>query len=181
MKLKKINYGLIHVYTGNGKGKTTAALGLALRMISYKKKVLIIQFVKGPWRSGELDIVKKLRPNLIIKSLGEGFIKILGDKKSFDIHKEAATKALSFADKEIKSGKYALVILDEVNVAMREKLIPINKVLSLMKQKPKKVELVLTGRNAPDKIIKQADYVSEIKEIKHPYQKGILARASVDY
>lgn len=181
MKLRKIDRGLVHVYTGNGKGKTTAALGLALRMISYKKKVLIVQFIKGPWRSGELNVVTKLKPYLKIKALGNGFVKILGDRKQFNAHKEAATQALLYASKEMKTGKYCLIVLDEINVAIREKLVPVNKVLTLMKQKPKKVELVLTGRNAPDKIIKQADYVSEIKEIKHPYQKGILARASVDY
>ncbi|XOU93968.1 MAG: cob(I)yrinic acid a,c-diamide adenosyltransferase [Candidatus Kerfeldbacteria bacterium] len=181
MKLRKVNRGLVHVYTGNGKGKTTAALGLAMRMISYKKKVLIVQFIKGPWRSGELDIVKKLKPYLKITALGEGFIKILGDRKSFEVHKQAALQALEYVNREMKSGKYNLIILDEINVAIREKLIPITMVLTLIKQKPAKLELVLTGRNAPDKIIKQADYVSEIKEVKHPYQKGILARDSVDY
>lgn len=181
MKLRTINRGLVHVYTGNGKGKTTAALGLSLRMISYKKKVLIVQFIKGPWRSGELDIVKKLKPYLKIKALGEGFIKILGDRKPFEVHKQAAAQALAYAAREMKTGKYGLVVLDEINVAIREKLVSSSKVLSLIKEKPLKLELVLTGRNAPDNIIKQADYVSEIKEVKHPYQKGILARPSVDY
>jgi len=169
------------VYTGDGKGKTSAALGLALRAISYKKRVLIIQFVKGPWRSGELDIVKKLKPYLTIKALGQGFIKILGDKKPHSVHKEAARAALKYAKKELLSNKFKIIILDEINVAIKERLVSTDEVVRLIKRKPKNVELVLTGRDAPVKIKQLGDYVSEIKMIKHPFQQGILARQSIDY
>jgi cob(I)alamin adenosyltransferase len=181
MKFKKIDRGLVHVYTGNGKGKTTAALGLALRAISYKKKVLMVQFVKGPWRSGELDIVKKLSPYLEILALGEGFVKILGDRKPFKMHKEAAQRALRLAKRSVLSGRYDVVILDEVNVAIGEKLLTVGSVAGLIKGKPGRVELVLTGRQAPVKIVQLADYVSDVRMIKHPFNKGILARPSIDY
>lgn len=181
MKFKKVNKGLVHVYTGEGKGKTSAALGLALRAVSYKKRVLIVQFIKGPWRSGELDIVKRLRPYLRIKTMGEGFVKILGDKQPFNVHKKAAQAAFLLARKEMLSGKYEVVILDEINIALKERLISPEQAIQLVKQKPAKVELVLTGRYAPAKIKKMADYVSEIRMVKHPFQKGILARPAVDY
>lgn len=181
MKIKKVTKGLVHVYTGHGKGKTTAAIGLAIRAIGYKKKVLIVQFIKGPWRSGELDIVKKLKPYLNIYAMGQGFIKILGDNKPLAVHKKAAQAALDYAKRQMKSGKYDIVILDEINVAVKEKLLTQQEVIKFIKTKPGKVELILTGRGATAKIKKQADYVSEIKDIKHPFRKGILARESIDY
>lgn len=173
--------GLVHIYTGTGKGKTTAALGLALRAISYQKKVLLVQFIKGPWRSGELRITDRLKPYLTIKALGKGFVKILGDTKPFQEHQKAAQQALRFAERAIQSAGYHMVVLDEVNVAIREKLITTDQVVQIIKKKPHHVELVLTGRNAPQRLIQIADYVSEIQEVKHPYQKGILARRSIDY
>ncbi|MFA5051502.1 MAG: cob(I)yrinic acid a,c-diamide adenosyltransferase [Patescibacteria group bacterium] len=181
MKFKKIDSGLVHIYTGDGKGKTTAALGLALRAISYKKHVLMVQFIKGPWRSGELDIVKKLSPYLQIVALGEGFVKILGDRKPFQAHQRAARNALRQAALAIRSGQFGMVILDEVNVAIREKLVTAASVARLVRAKPSAVELVLTGRHAPATLIQLADYVSEIKMIKHPFTRGILARPSIDY
>ncbi len=181
MKFKKTDKGLIHVYTGNGKGKTTAALGLALRAISYKKKVLMVQFIKGPWRSGELDIVSKLKPYLKIIALGEGFVKIQGDRKPFHVHRKAAEKALRLSRQSMLSGRYGVVILDEINVAIGEKLLSIQSVIDLVRKKPANLELVLTGRQAPAKIMQLADYVSEIRMIKHPYTRGILARPSIDY
>ncbi|MFA6552829.1 MAG: cob(I)yrinic acid a,c-diamide adenosyltransferase [Patescibacteria group bacterium] len=181
MKFKKIDRGLVHVYTGNGKGKTTAALGLALRAISYRKKVLMVQFIKGPWRSGELDIVKKLAPFLEILALGEGFVKILGDRKPLRVHQQAAQRALRVARRSVQSGRYGVVILDEIHVAIKERLVTAQSVMSLIKGKPAHVELVLTGRQAPAKIIQLADYVSDIQMVKHPFTKGILARPSIDY
>lgn len=181
MRFKKVDRGLVHVYTGHGKGKTSAALGLALRAISYKKKVLIVQFIKGPWRSGELDVVDRLKPFLKIKALGQGFVKILGDTKSFSVHKNSAQKAITYSLKEMKSGRFDIIILDEIHVAIKERLVTVSQLVKFIKQKPVKVELVLTGRDASKKIIKLADYVSEIKAVKHPYDRGILARKTIDY
>lgn len=181
MKFITTDRGLVHVYTGDGKGKTSAALGLALRAISYKKRVLIIQFIKGPWISGELNVTKKLRPNLQIKAFGEGFVKILGDKKPFRQHKKAAQAAFNFAIMSVSGKKFDIVILDELNVAIHTRLISVTQAINLIKSKSPSVELVLTGRHAPARIINLADYVSEIRMIKHPYQKGILARKTIDY
>jgi cob(I)alamin adenosyltransferase len=181
MKFRKVDRGLVHVYTGEGKGKTSAALGLAVRAISYRKRVLIVQFIKGPWRSGELDIVDRLKPYLHIRAMGEGFVKILGDRKPLAVHKKAAQKAFIYAAQAMRSGKYDIFILDEINVAVKEKLVTVNQVAQFIKNKPTKVELVLTGRNAHSRIKKMADYVSDIRPVKHPFQKGILARQSIDY
>lgn len=181
MKFIGASRGLVHVYTGNGKGKTTAALGLALRAISYKKRVLMVQFIKGPWRSGELDVVARLRPYFTIRAMGEGFVKILGDRKPVAVHRQAARAALAFAAQQLRSGRYGVVILDEVHVAVAEKLLPVAALIHLIKQKPSSVELVLTGRRAHPRVIKLADYVSEIRMVKHPFQRGILARPSIDY
>ncbi len=181
MKFRKVDGGLVHVYTGEGKGKTSAALGLAVRAISYKKRVLIVQFIKGPWRSGELDIVDRLKPYLHIRAMGEGFIKILGDRQPWQVHKTAAQKALAYARQAMAGKKFDIIILDEINVAVRERLISAAQVVRFIKAKPEKIELVLTGRNAPAAVKRLADYISEIRMIKHPYQKGILARKSIDY
>ncbi|MFA5134334.1 MAG: cob(I)yrinic acid a,c-diamide adenosyltransferase [Patescibacteria group bacterium] len=181
MKYKVIDRGLVHVYTGDGKGKTTAALGLAVRAISYRKRVLIVQFIKGPWRSGELNIIQRLRPYLTIHAMGEGFVKILGDRKPLSVHRKAAQGALRFAQRAMRSGRYDIVVLDEVNVAVRERLLAVSQVAELVRKKPRELELVLTGRNAAATIERLADYVSHIREIRHPYRRGILARQSIDY
>lgn len=181
MKFKRVDRGLVHVYTGEGKGKTSAALGLALRAISYQKHVLIIQFIKGPWRSGELDVVGRLKPYLHIRAMGEGFVKILGDRKSSRVHRQAAQRAFHYAQAAVRSGRYDVVILDEINVAVQERLVPVQEVAQLIKKKPSNLELVLTGRQAAPTIKKLADYVSDIRMIKHPFQKGILARPAIDY
>lgn len=181
MKFYRTDRGLVHVYTGNGKGKTSAALGLALRAISYRKKVLIVQFIKGPWRSGELNIVGRLRPYLHIRAMGKGFVRILGDRTPFAQHRKAAQAAFTFAQKALRSGRYDIIILDEINVAVRERLVSASQVVKLIKAKPASIELVLTGRNASLAVKRLADYVSDIKLIKHPYQKGILARQSIDF
>jgi cob(I)alamin adenosyltransferase len=181
MKYLATDRGLVHVYTGDGKGKTTAALGLAVRAISYRKKVLIVQFIKGPWRSGELNIAHRLRPYLQIKAMGEGFVKILGDRKPFRVHQKAAQHALVYASQKMNSQRFDVVILDEINVAVHEHLLSVGQVATFIKRKPAHVELVLTGRYVRPKIKQLADYVSEIKMIKHPFQKGILARPSIDY
>ncbi|KKP70060.1 cob(I)yrinic acid a,c-diamide adenosyltransferase [candidate division CPR3 bacterium GWF2_35_18] len=179
MRVKNTDNGLIIVYTGNGKGKTTAALGLALRASGYQKKVLIVQFIKS-WFTGEKKSLEKL-PDIDFYQMGEGFVKILGDKKPFKEHKDSAKNALNFAQEKISSGKYNVVILDEINVAIREKLIPLSEIINIIIKKPKNVDLVITGRNAPDEIIELADLVTEMKEIKHPFQKGIKAKAGIDF
>lgn len=177
--------GLVIVYTGDGKGKTTAALGCALRALGHGWRVLVVQFLKGEWPIvfGELESAKRF-DRLEILQLGKGFVKIMGDKKPLDEHRAAARQALALARAKILSGNYDLVVLDEINCALDtvdEELLDVADVLDLIEKKPPSVHLVLTGRNARPEIIDRADLVTEMKEIKHPYQKGIPAQLGIDY
>lgn len=173
--------GLVIVYTGSGKGKTTAACGLALRAAGHKQKVLIIQFIKGTWPSGELKSLKKLASQIEIVPAGKGFIKILNDKRPFQQHVQAARAALTLARKSLKSKKYQVIILDEINYAIKGNLISLKEVLELIELKPSSVHLVLTGNFASPRIIQKADLVTEMKEIKHLFPKGIKAQKGIDY
>ncbi len=173
--------GLIIVYTGNGKGKTTASLGLALRALGWGLKILMIQFIKGEeWPSGELKAVKKFK-GFEIKRIGQGFVKIRGDQKPFLVHQKAALAGLKAAILAIQSKKYDIIILDEINVAVKEKLLVQNDILNLIKIRPKNLNLVFTGRGAAKKLINKADLVTEMKEVKHPYQKNFLAQRGIDF
>jgi cob(I)alamin adenosyltransferase len=181
MEQKFEDRGLVIVYTGNGKGKTTAALGLCIRAVGYDQKVCIIQFIKGSWKYGELDGIKRLAPNVELYQKGLGFVGIIDDKLDRSEHIRAAEEAISFARERILSGKYDIVILDEINVALNLGLIKIERVMDLIDIKPELLDLVLTGRNARQEIIERADLVTEMREIKHPYQKGIMAQKGIDF
>ena len=172
--------GLLIVYTGNGKGKTTAALGLALRAVGYNWRILMVQFIKGDWKYGELESYKRLAPNLELKRMGKGFVRILNDNKPFEDHVQAAKAALEFVRENLESD-YDIIILDEINVAIYEGLVSTEEVLEVAQSRPKHLHLVLTGRYAPQEIIEAADLVTEMREIKHPFQQGILAQPGVDY
>ncbi|MGC8998496.1 MAG: cob(I)yrinic acid a,c-diamide adenosyltransferase [Candidatus Bathyarchaeia archaeon] len=176
--MPKLEKGLVQVYTGDGKGKTSAAFGLALRAIGRGLKVYIIQFIKGGFDYGELYVVDKL-PNLTLKAFGRG--KFVTEHPPSETDVRLAEEAFQLAEKIVKSGEYDLVILDEVNVALNLKLISIEKVLELIRSKPKHVELVLTGRYAPKEIIDVADLVTEMQEVKHPYKRGCQAREGIDF
>lgn len=175
MRLEK---GLVQVYTGDGKGKTSAAFGLALRAIGRDLKVYMIQFIKGGFDYGELYVVKDL-PNLELKAFGRGKFVAEGPLEERDV--ELARGAFELAKETVKGGKYDVVILDEINVAVHLGLIGVEEVVDLILSKPEHVELVLTGRHAPSKIIEIADLVTEMKEIKHPYEKGIPPRRGVEF
>ncbi len=176
--MPKLEKGLVQVYTGNGKGKTSAAFGLALRAIGRGLKVYIIQFIKGGFDYGELYIIDKL-PNLKLKAFGRG--KFVTQKPPGKEDIKLAEEALQLAKGVVESREYDLVILDEINVALNLKLISLEKVLELVRSKPKHVELVLTGRYAPSEIIEAADLVTEMREVKHPYNKGFQARKGIEY
>jgi len=176
--MPKLEEGLVQVYTGDGKGKTSAAFGLALRAIGRGLKVYIIQFIKGGFDYGELYVIDKL-PNIELKAFGRGTFVTEKPPKKEDI--EHAEDAFQLAKKIVESGEYDVVVLDEINVALNLKLISIENVLELIKNKPKHVELVLTGRYASNEIIEAADLVTEMKEIKHPYNKGFQARKGIEY
>ncbi|MGD0496085.1 MAG: cob(I)yrinic acid a,c-diamide adenosyltransferase [Candidatus Bathyarchaeia archaeon] len=176
--MPKLEKGLVQVYTGNGKGKTTAAFGLALRAIGRGLRVCIIQFIKGGFDYGELYVIDRL-PGLKLKAYGRG--KFVDGKKPDKTDVDLAEEALATAEKAIKDGECDIVILDEINVALSLKLIKTENVLNLIKKKPAQVELVLTGRNAPSEIVEAADLVTEMVEVKHPYSKGFHARKGIEY
>ena len=166
-----------HVYTGNGKGKTTAAFGLALRASGAGLKVFIGQFVKGKVYN-ENEAIHKFLPSITVKQYGLGCFIVNKPTKS---DMTAAEQGFEEIQTIIQNGKYDLVILDEVNIALYYKLIDVNELVDVIKNKPSDVELVLTGRYAPQEIIDVADLVTEMKEIKHYFQKGIEARDGIEY
>ena len=178
--------GLTVVYTGPGKGKTTAALGMALRALGHGWRVLVIQFFKGDWPVvfGELEMAKRLAPQFEVLQLGRGFVKHMGDAKPFEEHLAAAQEALRTAKTRITSGAYDLIVLDEIIYAIDYagvQLVSVEDVLDLMAAKPPALHLVLTGRNAPQALIDRADLVTEMREVKHPWQQKIPAQVGVDY
>jgi len=169
--------GYIHVYTGSGKGKTTAALGLGLRALGAGLKVHMIQFMKGR-RYSELDALDNLS-NFTFSQYGRDEFVNKENPEQIDI--DLAQKGFNEAIKLVKSGKYDMIILDEINVVIDYNLIELKKLIKLIEEKPEKLELVLTGRYAHPEIQKLADYISEILEINHPYQQGVKARKGVDF
>lgn len=172
--------GLVILYTGEGKGKTTAALGLVLRAVGYKKRCLIVQFGKI-WFTGELAGVKKLFPLVKIIQGGKGFVRILGDELPLAEHKKKARKTFDLLYKEMVRGKWDVVVADELVGAVSSALLPLSKAVKLIEDKPAQADLVLTGHHAPKKLIDMADLVTEMVELKHPYQKGILAKRGIDF
>jgi len=186
--------GLVHVYTGDGKGKTTAAVGLAVRAIGHGMSVCMIQFLKGGGHAGEIEAAEKLLPNFKVRQMGKpcpyseemkrGTIDCGNCKDCFLSRQEEGervSEGLDFAEKTVTSGKYDVVILDEINNALNRKLASVTRVLKIIKNKKSTVELVLTGRNAPKEIVGVADYVTYMKKIKHPFAKGMRVRFGVDY
>ena len=178
---KEKKKGLLIVYTGNGKGKTTAALGMTIRAVAYNWKVKIIQFVKGSWKYGEIKGIKMLAPNVDLVTVGEGFVGIIDDDKDFSQHVKAAKEGLNYAIEIIKKEEHKLIILDELNVALNLKLVTKEEVEQIFDNLTDNIHLVITGRNAPNWLIEKADLVTEMKEIKHPYQQGILAQKGIDW
>lgn len=173
--------GLVAVNTGDGKGKTTAALGTAVRAVGYGRKVCFIQFIKGDWHYGELDAAKRLEPELEWIRAGIGFFRIMGDDRPEEAHRQAAAEGLALAREKIVSGEYSLVVLDEINYAVDEGLLDADDVVALLREKPEKVHIILTGRNAHPDVVALADLVTEMKEIKHPFRQGMLAQKGFDY
>ena len=173
--------GLIIVYTGKGKGKTTAALGIALRATGYGKKTCMIQFIKGSWHYGEMDSSKRLEPEFEMITIGKGFVGIIDDKSSKEDHEKIAKEAIKISYEKMQSGKYDIVILDEINYAVNLGLISVEDVLNIIRLKPQEMDLVLTGNYARDKVIEMADLVTEMKEIKHPFQQGVKAKKGIDF
>lgn len=172
--------GLVIIYTGEGKGKTTAALGLVLRAVGYKKRCLIIQFGKA-WFTGELVGIKKLSPYVKIIQGGKGFVGILGDQNAKELHKQAAEDCFDLLYKEVMSGKWDIVVADELVGAVSSGLLTMTSAMKLITDKPVAMDLILTGHHAPQGLIEVADLVTEMTEVKHPFTQGILAKKGVDF
>jgi len=173
--MRRLKKGLVHVYTGNGKGKTTAAIGLAIRAVGAGLKVYILQFIKNGYYSENRALAGI--QNIRLEQYGRGcFIK--GKPRAQD--KVLASKGLRRCRDIIKDGKYDLVILDEVNISMDLGLVRARDLLAIIKGKPKHVEMVLTGRSCPSIIVSCADIVTDMREVKHPFAKGVLARKGIE-
>jgi cob(I)alamin adenosyltransferase len=173
--------GLVVVITGNGKGKTTSALGIAVRACGHNMKVCIIQFMKGDMYAGEWDGVKKMGCEVELHSTGKGFCGIQGNPYPYREHRENAQEAIRLTHQKIESGRYDILILDEINNALHLRLVDLEQVLEVLRKKPPLMHLVLTGRNAHPQVIELADTVSEIMEVKHAYRKGTEPQPGIDY
>ncbi|MBM3313102.1 cob(I)yrinic acid a,c-diamide adenosyltransferase [candidate division WOR-3 bacterium] len=169
---------MLEVYTGDGKGKTTAAFGLALRASGHGWKVIIIQFMKGDPNYGEIAAAKGVKGLTVIQTGLPTFVE-KGNPSALDLAE--AARGLKLAREALSSGKYRLVILDEINVAVDYGLVKLDEVLALVAACPEEVELVFTGRGAKPAVLERADLVSEVREVKHPYQKGFVSRVGIDY
>src|SRR5947209_2125303 len=175
-----VRRGLIIVNTGPGKGKTTAAMGTALRAVGNGMRVLMLQFLKGSWHYGELDAVKAFGDNFVMKQMGRGFVKVGGaetDPEDVRLVEEAWKEA----ETAIMSGQWDLVVLDEINYAITYGMLDPAKVVEALKRKPDRVHVILTGRNAHPTIIEVADTVTEMKQVKHAYEKGVMAQRGIEY
>ncbi|NMA68611.1 MAG: cob(I)yrinic acid a,c-diamide adenosyltransferase [Desulfitobacterium sp.] len=177
--MQNLEKGLIQVYTGNNKGKTTAALGLTLRAVGHGFKVFVIQFMKGRQDYGELKGLERLEPECRIEQFGTPNWVRKGQAKNED--RQAAQAGLQKAREIMKSGEWNILILDEIINAIWFELLPEKDVLALMDEKPEYIELVMTGRNASSRIIEKAHLVTEMVQIKHPYEIGIDARKGIEY
>ena len=172
-----MNQGLIMINTGDGKGKTTAALGAAIRAAGSGIKVCIIQFLKGSWKYGELETIKKI-PEIEITQMGTGFT---WEKESLEEDRKLARKAWDACKQAVLSGTYGMVIFDEINYVLHYGLLDENEVVEFLQKRPAGVHIILTGRNALERIKDIADMVTEMREIKHPFKKGITAQKGIEF
>ncbi|MDP4797029.1 MAG: cob(I)yrinic acid a,c-diamide adenosyltransferase [Rhodospirillales bacterium] len=175
---KTIEKGLLIVHTGKGKGKSTAAMGLAVRAIGNGMKVGIVQFVKGVWETGERVVLDKFPDLCVIKAMGEGFTWETQDRAR-DI--AAARQAWEMAKQMINDPSYRMVILDELNIVLRYDNLPLDEVLEVLSNKPEMLHVAVTGRNAKDELIEIADLVTEMTQIKHPFRSGVKAQIGIEF
>ncbi len=178
--MSDLRRGLIIVNTGPGKGKTTAAMGTALRAVGQGMRVLMLQFLKGSWHYGELDAVKAFGDKFIMKQMGRGFVKV-GAEKPDPEDVRLVEEAFEEARAAIMSGEWDLVILDEINYAISYGMLDPAKVAAALQQKPEQVHVILTGRNAHPTIVELADTVTEMRQVKHAYEKGVMAQRGIEY
>lgn len=175
---KAVRKGLIIVYTGEGKGKTTAALGLAFRALGYGWRVAMVQFIKGKWKTGEGTMCEQLKDRIDCFAMGEGFTWIT---KDYERDVETARKAWAKCLEMLRDERYQVVIFDELNYVLKYNFLPLEEILDALKHKPPQTHVIITGRDAPQGLIELADLVTEMREIKHPYRTGIKAQPGIDY
>ena len=173
--------GLVVVITGHGKGKTTTALGIAVRACGHNIPTCIIQFMKGDIYAGEWDGIKKMNCPVELTSTGKGFCGIQGNPYPYKEHRQNAQDAIELTCEKLQSGKFGILILDEINNALQLKLVDLNQVIEIIHKKPPEMHLVLTGRDAHPEVVKLADTASEILEVKHAYQQDIEPQPGIDY
>ena len=173
--------GLVVVLTGNGKGKTTSSMGMVLRAVGHKMRVCVIQFMKGDLYSGEWDGVKLLGDLVDFSSTGKGFCGIQGNPYSHSEHRKNAQDALQMVDEKMSSGRFELMVLDEINNALELKLVDLDQVLNILDKRPDQMHLILTGRDAHAEVIERCDTASRVEEIKHAYRKDIEPQPGIDY
>jgi cob(I)alamin adenosyltransferase len=178
--MQDIRRGLIIVNTGPGKGKTTAAMGTALRAVGQGMSVLMLQFLKGSWHYGELDAVKSFGDKFIMRQMGRGFVKV-GAEKPAPEDVRMVEEAWNEGAQAILSGQWDLVILDEINYAISYGMLDPSKVADTLRKKPEMVHVILTGRNAHPTIVDLADTVTEMRQVKHAYEKGVMAQRGIEY
>jgi len=172
--------GLVLINTGPGKGKTTAAMGTALRAVGNGMRVLMLQFLKGSWHYGELDAVKAFGDNFVLKQMGRGFVKVGGaETDPEDVRLVEA--AWDEAREAILSGEWDMVVLDEINYAIGYGMLDPAKVAETLKARPEMVHVILTGRNAHPSLVEIADTVTEMRQVKHAYEGGVLAQRGIEY
>ena len=181
-RAKPPRQGLTLIYTGNGKGKTTAAVGLTVRAAGNRMRVFFLQFIKGQWKSGEREILRGL-PGVDLEVTGRGFTieRLRIPKIPMADHAAAAAHGWQVAQQIVLAGQYDLVVLDEILGAVTAGLVPLTELLDLVRSKPAEVHLVLTGRGAPAELLEVADLVSEVKPIKHPFDRGIKAQRGIEF
>jgi cob(I)alamin adenosyltransferase len=178
--MNDVRRGLIIVNTGPGKGKTTAAMGTALRAVGQGMRVLMLQFLKGSWHYGELDAVQAFGDKFVMKQMGRGFVKVGGaETDPEDVRMVEA--AWQEAEQAIMSGQWDLIVLDEINYAITYGMLDPAKVVEALKRKPEMVHVILTGRNAHPSIVEVADTVTEMRQVKHAYEKGVMAQRGIEY
>lgn len=178
MTPKRLKQGLIQVYTGDGKGKTTCALGLALRAVGQGFQTYMVQFLKTD-DTGEVQAAHRLAPDFTIESFGHPGFPRLADPEPKTL--EAARQAWARARQVIQAGEHDLVILDEVNLALAYNLVPLSEMLEVLRERPAHVEVVLTGRGAPPELVALADLVTEMRPIKHYFEAGVKARRGIEW
>ena len=179
--IPKEKKGLVVVITGYGKGKTTAALGTVVRACGHNMRICIIQFMKGDLYAGEWDGVKKMGCQVELIPTGKGFCGIQGNPYPYEEHRRNAQDAIQLAHQKMESGQFDILILDEINNALHLRLIDLEQVLEIIQHKPPQMHFILTGRDAHPQVIELADTVSEIKEVKHAYRKGIEPQPGIEY